>query len=700
MKQFYKIFPGRIRKRNFLRNSVLRFAFLLAGYSNIDAQVSTYSFAQSSGTFTSITGTVLGTATGNTSATNLNSNVYPLALPFNFEYNGSLYNSLNVSTNGFITFGATAPSSTLTSPLSSTAAYEGAVSVFGRNISSFFDINGVSGDISWETIGTAPNREVVIQWKNFRPNSITSTTSVYAFSFQLRLRETSNVISMIYDSGSYLAGTTTVSGTAQIGLRGSTNTDFNNRINGTTLEFVNSTEGTANNSGQAFNTTNAVPGMPISGLTYTWTPPSCYVPSGLSAGTATTNTVDIQWTASSSSPSGYDIYYSTSNTPPNSSTPPSISGVSGTSATLSLLAASTTYYVWIRSNCGGGNTSVWSLQPVPVTTSCQPPAILSATGATVCPGQAATLSATADAGVTLTWYDAQTGGNIVGTGNSYTTPALAATTDYWVTASTGIGGVSVGKSTYSPSPSSGIGTTNFGLVFDVLSTFVLESVTIYPVSASGASGSVIIDVIDGSGNILNTATVNVTGSPTSDPVPQVVNLGFTLFPGTNYKLRPRSFTGISGLLFDPSANAPGGNYGYPFALANIVTINTSTLSVSPTNTPRNDLYYYFYDWKVSTKCESARQSVTAVVDTNCLSTSEANAKEVVKISPNPFSEVININKPKLIKSIRVTDVSGKLIRTIVQPESVLTLNDLSQGLYLLILDMKNGSQQSIKIIKK
>ena len=85
-----------------------------------------------------------------------------------------------------------------------------------------------------------------------------------------------------------MAGTTTYSSTAQIGLRGANNADYNNRLNATTLAFGSSTAGTANNSSQAFNTPAATPGMPANGLTYTWTPPSCFGVSGLVATGMTT----------------------------------------------------------------------------------------------------------------------------------------------------------------------------------------------------------------------------------------------------------------------------------------------------------------------------------------------------------------------------------------------------------------------------
>ncbi|WJS96422.1 T9SS type B sorting domain-containing protein [Flavobacterium johnsoniae] len=44
------------------------------------------------------------------------------------------------------------------------------------------------------------------------------------------------------------------------------------------------------------------------------------------------------------------------------------------------------------------------------------------------------LSATATAGATISWYDAATGGNLLGTGNTYTTPTITTTTTYYVDA--------------------------------------------------------------------------------------------------------------------------------------------------------------------------------------------------------------------------------------------------------------------------
>lgn len=663
------------------------------------SQVSAYTFTQSSGTYTPIGGAVLGTATGNASGTSLNSEIFPVTLPFGFNFNGTFYTSLNVSTNGFVTFGATPPTGTTTSPISGTVAYEGAVSVWGRDINSVFDIGGATGNISWETLGTAPNREVVIQWRNFRPAYSISAISAYAFSFQIRLQETSNIINMVYNSGGFLAGSTGAATTAQIGLRGSSNTDFNTRLNAATADFSNSAPGTANSSTQASHTINPTPGMPPTGLTYTWTPPICYVPTGLTVNSSTSASAAISWSASPSSPSGYDIYYNTSNTSPTSSTVPVLQNVSGLSTTVSSLLPAMTYYIWIRSNCGTGNVSVWTASPVIFRTNCEAIAILSFVAPAVCPGLSAVLSATSSPGTNIIWYDVS--GNIVGTGNSFTTPALTSATTYYAAASSGnvTSLISTGKSIYTANPSSGSGTTEFGLVFDVLTPFTLKNVTIYPTSATGASGNVVIDVVDSEGALVHTKSVNVTASPTASPVAQVVTLDFPMVVGSGYKIRHSSRgTGIGGLLFDPSANATAGNFGYPYTTSGVLSINTSTLSAN--NSPRNDLYYYFYDWKIGPGCESAKVPVVVTVDASCLSTSESDAKDKLKVYPNPFSDVIHISDVSKVKSIKVSDVSGKVVRSISKPESELRMSELPNGMYILVFEMNDGSMQTIKAIKK
>ncbi len=97
----------------------------------------------------------------------------------------------------------------------------------------------------------------------------------------------------------------------------------------------------------------------------------------------------------------------------------------GAAYTTPVLSTTTTYYVQSTSlGCTGPRT------PVTVTVIAIPvaPTVLPAT---ICAGTTATLTATAPGG-TYTWYNAAVGGTLLNTGVSYTTPALVATTTYYV----------------------------------------------------------------------------------------------------------------------------------------------------------------------------------------------------------------------------------------------------------------------------
>jgi len=235
------------------------------------------------------------------------------------------------------------------------------------------------------------------------------------------------------------------------------------------------------------------------------------------------------------------------------------------------------------------------------------------------------------------WYANLADSASLASGLNFTTPVLYDTTTYWVAAGqvTSSGSyLNVGMTAASTGATSGAGTTNYGLVFDALSAFTLHSVTVYPVSSSSASGTVTVDVVNSSGVVLNTATFNVTGSPATNPVPYVLTLNFPIAPGTNLKMKP-GFSGISGLLFEPSAAAPSGGYAYPYVIPGVVSINTSTLTAAPTNTPRNDLYYYFYNWEVSGGISSAAagcQSPRTAVVVNVAPGSDASITKI--LTPN------------------------------------------------------------------
>ncbi|MBQ0151691.1 MAG: fibronectin type III domain-containing protein, partial [Chryseobacterium sp.] len=939
-----------------LKNLSLGLALLL-GCAGANAQVSSYAFAQSTGTYTSLTGgNPIATATASTGTGSLY-NIAPVdvAIPFPFNFNGKVHNSLVVSSNGFVTFGSTLPLNTTTLPLSYIGAYDGAISAWGRSNNSFFNVASRTGDISTHVEGSAPNREFVIQWKDSKPIYSISTTIVYGFSYQIRLREGTNTIAMVYDNGSYAAGTAAISGTAQIGLRGYSPSDFNNRLNATTLAFGSSTVGTAATSTQAFNTSAATPGMPASGLTYTWTPPSCFTPKSISIGAITTNNATISWTApfpapangydvyystspdaptstttptfssitgtsvqlssllpnmqyfvwvrskcsatdysawsveentfstlcgpasnyytgfegytagaylptcwnrlvsatntgtlttsvttpaaglkgmymyTSSSTStiytpsiavlpefnnlnagthwlrfrsrittagsgtlqagyitnvtdmatfvpledipvtniawsfgtdekffippttipagarlalrtvndgkyfyidelyweakptcyapttisssavtantitlnwnaatpvpanGYEVYYSTSNTWPTSSTIPSVTGIMTTSTVLSNLTPVTKYYVWVRSKCSATDISSWSSPEYTFLTECQPP-LFTATGASFCSGNTATLNATSDAGNMITWYDSATAGNQLATGNTYTTPALTSTTNYWVSAKQ-TQNVVGGKSTVvSTTGNTGLAV---GLIIDAFKDIVINTVDVYPYTTTAANagpGTITVSLVNAAGTVLqsNVFNVNVTNTAAAAATapPSTIQLNYNIPAGSGYKLLlAAKSTEVTGLLRESETS----NFSFPYIIGNLCELNTTTSSY----------YYYFYNLNVSGPCESPRQQVTATLDSACLGTSEATKKNEIKVYPNPFHDVISISDIANVKSLSVMDISGRVVRTIenVSANSI-NLSELKEGMYILQLHYKDGSTSSQKVIKK
>lgn len=106
----------------------------------------------------------------------------------------------------------------------------------------------------------------------------------------------------------------------------------------------------------------------------------------------------------------------------------------------SVVTTSGTYYVWYRDPTGGaGGTPCYS--PYPVS---QPQTTIEITFATtpsitgidngqpICDSGSTTLSVTkSSASATVSWYDAATNGNLLATGDSFDTPNISTTTNYW-----------------------------------------------------------------------------------------------------------------------------------------------------------------------------------------------------------------------------------------------------------------------------
>ena len=100
---------------------------------------------------------------------------------------------------------------------------------------------------------------------------------------------------------------------------------------------------------------------------------TCSAPTALTLTTVGQTTADLTWTAPAGGAASYDYFVSsTPITPALTATPTGFTNA--TNVVLQNLSPSTTYYVWVRSNCGTDGTSTWT-GPISVTTG-QVPAVL------------------------------------------------------------------------------------------------------------------------------------------------------------------------------------------------------------------------------------------------------------------------------------------------------------------------------------
>jgi hypothetical protein len=89
---------------------------------------------------------------------------------------------------------------------------------------------------------------------------------------------------------------------------------------------------------------------------------TCIAPQNITVNNVTNDSVDISWSATESNPSnGYDYFLTTDGSIPNALTTPTGNVGSGiTTANITSLFSNANYDIYIRSNCGIGDLSVWS----------------------------------------------------------------------------------------------------------------------------------------------------------------------------------------------------------------------------------------------------------------------------------------------------------------------------------------------------
>lgn len=183
--------------------------------ANASAQVNAYSFGV--GTAVPLQSSAGGTVLGSGTATD--DQVYAAQpIGFSFPFNGQTYTTVNVSANGWLSFGT---------PITSAQKFFFPIGASGGSgvIAAFAaDLRGsATGQLSTRTIGTAPNRTFVVQYANWTLFSPTSTTMPFSFSFEILLQE-NGIIRTNFGAATNAAQFPTTQ--VQVGLRGASTSDF------------------------------------------------------------------------------------------------------------------------------------------------------------------------------------------------------------------------------------------------------------------------------------------------------------------------------------------------------------------------------------------------------------------------------------------------------------------------------------------
>jgi hypothetical protein len=345
-------FFGRLSKKKML----LLTALTITGAGRLVAQtdIARYQFAQSTGTYTPITGgTVLVAANANYDDVNSSAITIPA-----FSYGGATITTVYVNSNGYVTFGAAHNAYEYTPLSSSGTGVTGVVSGLGcdHGYSSGSGTSGATSEIRYEQVGN----EFVAQFQDVKRWNSTNER----ITFQIRLNSATGVIRIIYGGPIVIGNSTTA---PQIGIRGNSTTWSSNVNNlrlldvpsGTSCNWSNAV--TANSNSATFTLASSNTAMvPSPGLTYTWTPATTVEPVRTfgAVTSITTNGATINFTA----PAGatqYNVQYRT----PGSCSWTNYAGnpVTGTSVALTGLATGT-YQVRVQS-VNGANTSIWSHIP-------------------------------------------------------------------------------------------------------------------------------------------------------------------------------------------------------------------------------------------------------------------------------------------------------------------------------------------------
>lgn len=295
-------------------------------------------------------------------------------------------------------------------------------------------------------------------------------------------------------------------------------------------------------------------------------------------------------------------------------------------------------------------------------------------GATILAGNTATISATTNPPATVAWYHTPTGGNLIDSAATFTTPILMANKTYYADA---FRYANLGKLD-NTSGNGGNHTAFTGyLIFDAFQNFTLQEVTVYAATA----GVRMIEVRNASGAIVNSKSVNIPAGESR------VTLNLTIPSGNDLQL------GVS-VLCDLYRSTSG--VSFPYQIPGV-------LSIKGASTANN--YFYFYDWKIAYPNPCGRMPTLVTVQGVNIDIPESIGS--IKIAPNPnqgqFELDLRFVQPQEVE-FTLYDLAGKEILNIekhiyLQEKLPFDMTKQATGTYFLEISM-NGNKWTKKIVKE
>ena len=288
---------------------------------------------------------------------------------FTFNWFGVSYTNFSVSSNGYLQLGGN--SGPYNYPNSNT---------YGAGYFELFsgDLQGAglsTSTISYKVIGTAPNRSLIVQWRDWSYYSYTTTNILNG---QIIISENGSVK---YLYGPCLSNTSHVAG---VNFTGASTSDFvyNTGSNWTTPTVSYSTPGT-----MQITASN----VPDSGRTYTWTPISIcsgITPSALSASTPTGgngSSYSYQWLNSTiGATSGFNI-------------------AAGSSTSQGYSPSALTQTTWFRRVVSSGACASDTSMAIPIIVNPIPSTPTPSSNSILCIGSTLNLSTSSVSGATYSW---------------------------------------------------------------------------------------------------------------------------------------------------------------------------------------------------------------------------------------------------------------------------------------------------------